>query len=284
MTWSPKRLVYLKHVLSSSMFTASVELNAGPAYLKAMSDDVHPHGLVAELIGFRLAGAIELPVPPFSVITLSEADARMLGTKTKFRPGPAFVTKETHKVSWDGTEGLLRSVANSEAISSLVTLDTVVRNDDRYPPMAPNGSAIGSWSPNTDNVFITDPEGTRENLRILGIDFGRAFSRGKELKPAMVGIEKVQEEAVYGAFPAFKPYLQRQVVLTSLRTLKGLGQAGVREVIGEVPRGWAMRADEVESLGKFVVDRASFLYDHIEEWLFPDRNGQQTLPFRGTDR
>src|SRR5437667_285614 len=121
-------------------------------------------------------------------------------------PGPGFVTRAHRGIEWSGAKGVLGRLDNPEDISRLVVFDTWTFNWDRHaPPDMKRRSR-------PDNVFLSGEDASRGRFRLIAMDQSECFADGQELNGRMAGIERIQDERVFGLFPAFIKRMNRDVV------------------------------------------------------------------------
>jgi hypothetical protein len=93
-TWRPTTFVRFQQALGTSMGTARVVTDTGPAYIKPMGNPEGPHSLACEWVGTRLAQWFGLPTSEFVITWLDASVDEILFLTGGFAAcGPAFVTR-----------------------------------------------------------------------------------------------------------------------------------------------------------------------------------------------
>ena len=116
--WQPTTFLRLDDMLDTSMGTARILTDAGPAYVKAMGNRQGPHCLACEWVATQLADWFGLSTFDFAIMTI-DADVDEI---TFFRggmatSGTAFVTRATAGHTWGGSGEELDNLVNPEDIS-----------------------------------------------------------------------------------------------------------------------------------------------------------------------
>ncbi len=178
--------------------------------------------------------------------------------------GPAFISKAERGEPWGGSERELTRIENKEDFTKLVIFDTWIRNEDRYfPRVVPEKSRI-----NYDNVFLSEdaPEG---QLLLRAIDHSDCFTNGRDIVRKNLGIDAIQEGRIYGLFPEFRGYLDRDVANRVITRLKTMDKATARQLVDSIPLAWNVTVDARNALIDFIVERASFVSRTIISLLWP---------------
>ncbi len=154
--------------IKSSMRTAEIITNSGPAYIKAMGGPQGNDPLACEWIGTSLARWFGLPTFDFAILNLIDGDEVLFHDKGKADLGPAFVTRAVEDGDkCGGSDAQLTLLDNPEAISWLVVLDTWLRNYDRIRllwPILPSGSCCPA-SIGAMNICLGLPDKTSASTR-----------------------------------------------------------------------------------------------------------------------
>lgn len=140
----------------------SVKCNDGNVYvLKGINDDCNGRTLFNELVSYRLALLLELPIPDFEIINLeleqinSNTEMQLLN----FISGPCFATKYLK-----GTTRLnpptFEKISNSEDIPGLIIFDQIILNNDR--------------TVNDGNLYFS-----QKDKKIVMIDHSHVFDLGQ---------------------------------------------------------------------------------------------------------
>ncbi|MCH7592421.1 MAG: hypothetical protein IH989_06565, partial [Planctomycetes bacterium] len=205
------------------MDTAMILTDAGKAHVKVLGNKEGPHALSCELVCTQLAEWIGLPTLDWSILELGESDTFELNAGRFAEPGPAFATRTIEPARpWSGDSKELSKLTNVEMIPLLVVFDTLIRNDDRYPPVDDAGVVQSKRKRKVDNVLLTAEGAQPKELRLIAMDFGRGLSTGKDLSPALSRAAAVKDELIYGLFPEFQPFVTQQLVQDAVAQLQRL--------------------------------------------------------------
>lgn len=240
--------------------TLFVDTDAGKAYVKALGNPGGPHVLACEWVGTRLASVIGLPTFDHALVQVDEMDVLpFFGNKSAAEPGPAFATRAENGTTWGRDKRLLNRIENPTDISRMVVFDTWVLNYDRY---GPGGSRI-----KMDNVFFsTEAEGGMVELRVM--DHTHCFTNGAELTRRVQQIGMIKDERIFGLFPEFREMLDQDAVRTMCQQMASLRHDVIEDIVQRIPNAWSVSAEAKEALIHFIVQRAAYLADTIEDRLF----------------
>jgi hypothetical protein len=241
---------------------AIVDTDLGEGYLKALGNPEGPHALACELVGSMLAEWLGLSTLDFSLVELTDDDEIPFLRGGSASPGPAFVSRAEPKgIPWDGTVGGLRGITNSHEISGLVVLDTWLLNCDRH---APDGRRV-----NRDNVFLIQSPGGTRDVQLRAIDFTHTFTCGGEINRRLGFIEKFRDERVYGLFPEFTGFLDREEVRRFANLLSQFPLRVAEDIIAAVPQAWGVDHQARSAWATMITERAHFISENIEAMLWP---------------
>ncbi len=274
--WQPKTVRRFIKALATATATVVVETDQGEGYLKALGNPEGPHVLACEWVGTQLARRLGLRTFDFALVNVTKEDEIHFATGGKAEPGPAFITRKERGNSWSGNKRALKRLANPKDITRLVLLDTWTRNCDRYP------LDTTRRRPNRDNVFFSRDGAPPKRLLLKASDHGCCFTCGRDLTAHLADLACVTEEGCYGLFPEFWPYLDRDELRSAVRTLRAVAQAEVRRIVDSVPREWEVTQAARDALVEFICRRAAFVCDHIEGWIWPQREFDFSSPEGGT--
>jgi hypothetical protein len=275
--WRPTTFLRFEEGRGSSMDTARIVTDAGPAFIKAMGNRQGPHALACEYVGTQLAERFGLPTFDFAILIVdAEVDEIPFLKGGRARSGPAFVTRATAGHTWGGSDDELKHLVNSEAISRLVVFDTWTRNCDRHPP------DLSARRPNYDNVFLEDvgPKGAGQ-CRVVAMDHGHCFTSGEELNARMARIDFVKDPGLYGLFPGFRSRVREAGVRMAIDDLREFARESVTSIVESVPREWEVGLHARAAWIDLILRRADFVAHTILEkiaracWpgqLFDNRN------------
>lgn len=103
--WNPTTFLRFEEGLDTSMGTARIVTDAGPAYLKGLGNRQGPHPLACELVATNLAGWFGLPTFEYAIIEIDDSvDEIPFYRGGTVESGPAFVTRAATGHPWGGSE------------------------------------------------------------------------------------------------------------------------------------------------------------------------------------
>jgi hypothetical protein len=264
--WKPTEILRFVKSFDTGAGTVLVETDAGPGYLKPMGNHSGEHVLACEWLGTQLAKWLGLPTFEFCLIEVTEADEIPLYRGGDAVPGPAFITRSEKGGSWGGSKRQLKQLVNPQDMTRLLIFDTWTRNCDRY---SPDGKRV-----NRDNVFLSRdaPDG---KLRLKAMDHTHCFTCGSDLTKKIGQIGNVKDNNVFGRFPEFREFLDRDSAKAALKRLSQIHEPEVVAMTQTIPSQWDVSNAARDALVRFVVGRAAYLVDTMEKRLWP----QNTLNF-----
>jgi hypothetical protein len=259
--WAPTTFRRFVRSFGSALGTAFVETELGFGYLKGLGNPEGPHALACELVGSCLAEWLGAETLDFSLMQITPDDEIPFPSGGRVTPGTAFVSRaEQSAFPWGGEGGILERVTNPQMFTQLVVLDTWTRNCDRR---APDGSRV-----NLDNVLLVQYSEPPRQLKLLAMDFTHAFTCGQQLSRRLSNIENVRDTKLFGLFPEFEAFLDRAEVRRCATKLAEFNATIGEEILGRIPVEWEV-SNEVRSVWtKFLIERAQFLAEHIEELIW----------------
>jgi hypothetical protein len=206
-----------------------------------------------------LADWLGLTTLDFSLVHVNEDDEIPFLKGGRASPGPAFISKAEQKAfPWGGTVNQLRSILNPHEISGLIVMDTWTLNYDRH---APDGRRV-----NRENVLLIQ---CGREARLVAMDFTHAFRQGGEINRRLSFIEKLRDEKVYGLFPEFASFLDREQVGRFTTRLSQFRRAVAEETISLVPRAWEVDQEGRSAWATLITERAQFVSENLESILWP---------------
>jgi hypothetical protein len=114
--WSPTKFLRFEEAFDTSMGTAKIVTDAGPAYIKALGNRQGPHPLACEWVGTQLARWFGLPTFDFALLTIdATVDEIPFLRGGKAASGTAFVTREAKGHPWGGDADGLKALSNPDA-------------------------------------------------------------------------------------------------------------------------------------------------------------------------
>jgi hypothetical protein len=263
--WQPTTI--LRHIrsLDTGAETVIVETDQGAGYLKPMGNRGGPHPLACEWMGSSLARRLGLPTFAFAIVEVTTEDEIALAGGGRAEPGPAFISRSERGKSWGGSARELRRLANADDLTRLVLLDTWLRNCDRHP------LDRAQRRPNRDNVFFSREGAPRGRFRLKAMDHTHCFTCGRDLTPRIAQIGNIQEEGCYGLFPEFLSFLNQEVMRQTVHTLRAIPRDDMGRIVAEIPRAWDVSQPTRDALLEYLLRRAAYVADHIEGWVWPQR-------------
>ncbi len=269
--WNPTTFIRFEQGLDTSMGTARILTDAGPAYLKGLGNRQGPHPLACELVATKLADWFGLPTFQHAIIEIDDSvDEIPFHRGGNVKSGPAFVTRAASGHTWGGSEVELADLVNPQDVGRLVVFDTWVSNCDRFP------ADLTQRRPNYDNVFLEDLSGDDVGkTRLIAMDHTHCFSCGRDLDDSLTHIDRVKDDRLYGLFPAFRSLVHHQAVEEAIDRLSQVTVDVVRPIVDLIPKEWDVNAAARERLIVFVVQRAAFVAETVLEAVskqcWPDR-------------
>ena len=257
--WRPKQVLRFIRNFDSGAGTIEVQTDAGRAYLKGIGNHSGEQVLACEWIGTQLAEWLDLHVFDYAIVQVTEADELPLFRGSFIKPGPAFVTRGEHGQSWGGKARQLKRIANPDDITRLVVLDTWTRNCDRRSP--------GGQRVNRDNVFLSE-EAPRGKFILKAMDHTHCFTCGSDLTRRLAHIDTVKDAGIYGLFPEFQPFLDRSVFRRTMKKLSALQRSEIGDIVRKIPDEWDVSATARAAMVDFIVGRAAYLVDKMEQRLW----------------
>jgi hypothetical protein len=270
--WKPTTVTRFLNGIPSSARTAIVETDAGTGYLKALGNPEGPNTLACELVGTRLAQWLGLPTLDFALIEVDEIDDipfyNAAGEPEGHAlPGMAFVTRKERGETWGGKQRQLKELMNPKDISRLVVFDTWTLNCDRY---GLNKNPLKRPRINRGNVFLSE-EALKGTLCLKAIDHTHCFTCGRPLTSRVADLDTIQDERVFGLFPEFRKYLNRDAVQDSAARLRELERSFAASTMQDIPSSWEVKKGVQEAWVDLIVRRAGFVSERIEAKLWPQK-------------
>ena len=259
--WTPTQFERFEDSIPTSSECAIVLTDQGRAYAKFMRRTEATHGLACEVIGTSLADALGLKTFDWAIVMASPDDDYELCNSGTIIPGPAFVTRESPGLQWDGTRQTLSQIQNPDDIALLVLLDTWILNCDRYHPTPAHTRC------NHDNVWLEKLEVAPPVL--VAYDHTHCLSCGHPLTSAVQVIDRVQCEDIFGRFPQFTPFITKSNVQAALDRLGHVRDDRIKAIVASVPRQWGIDTATREAISKLLIQRKQFLFNMFLRKMFP---------------
>lgn len=262
-SWRPTTFVRFEEGLDTSMGTARIVTDAGPAYIKAMGNRQGPHPLACELVATKLAQWFGLPTFDIAVIEIdADVDEIPFRRGGRAESGPALVARAVTGHTWGGSAEELSDLVNPGDISRLVVFDNWLSNCDRHPP------DLNTRRPNYDNVFLEDLSGDeRGKTRLIAMDHTHCFTCGRDLDGNVANIGRVKDDGLYGLFPGFESLVRQSDVEAAIDRLRELQVETVRPIVESIPDEWDVVAQAKDSLVQFIVRRGEYVAERVLELI-----------------
>lgn len=261
MTWQPTYIKRYIECFKTSTGVARVQTDAGEVFIKPLGNVVGPHALVREWIGTSIARFIGLNTFDFAIMNVAPGDEIPLGHNRFALPGPAFVTRKEDGFTWGGNIKQLEKVKDKGVFAKLVVLDTLILNQDRYPPIGSSRKA------NRDNIFLHERGNGKGQYDLIAFDHSDCLRAPADLSPLIKNISNTKDENVYGLFPEFHNFIPYEAVDGALTKLKNLSGTTVDAIISFIPDQWEINKETKSALKKFLIERLSFLLENIHRMI-----------------
>lgn len=256
--WQPTAVERVTRVLSSSTRPLIAVTDKGPAIIKYIDKRAGNDALIGELVCGELANMMGLKTPDFAILSIPEFVISHEG-HALVASGPAFASKWTEATALSPRSTLLQKLRRPDDVAKLVVLDTWIRNKDRFS--APSSGANGVE--NYDNVLL---KRDKRMVELLIIDHSHALS--ETTIEDELGQPWVDEEAIYGLFEEFEPFLTHKSVNAALTKIVEIDQAWIRQVCASVPRQWGMTDGLADRLSSCLAQRGRKLAAWLPAALF----------------
>jgi hypothetical protein len=254
MKWSPIAIKYIeKNNIQSSTTPILIITDQGKGYFKALGNREGPQALAREYVGTSLAELLGLVTFQYCIFHYSGIPEIIFPNGTKAQSGKGFLTKSESGDSWDGTEKMLSKITNWKDITKLVCLDTWVRNRDRY--YSPKNAKSRR---NTDNVFLSKELESQTILK--AIDFTHAFIEGDVTAKI---VQNIRDESIYGLFPEFRKYFDKDVAIEICQKLKTIENTQIQSVFDNIPKEWEIDLPVRQAWITFIMERANFISENF---------------------
>jgi hypothetical protein len=261
MPWQPHYIKRYHECFETSTGVARVLTDAGEVFIKPLGNAVGPHALAREWIGTSIARYLELKTFDFAIMDVEADDDIPLGHNRQALPGPAFVTRKMNGFVWGGDMKQLEKVNDKGVFSRLVVLDTLILNQDRYPP---SGSAR---KPNRDNIFLSERSDEKGRYDLFAFDHSDCLRAPADLSPLIKNISNTKDEKVYGLYPEFYGFITYETVNMVLTKLVDLAGSKIDSILNFIPDQWEINNDTKDALKVFLCERTTFLLGNIHRMI-----------------
>jgi hypothetical protein len=261
-SWQPRRVLRFIQGVRSSTRVMRVETDAGEGFVKTLGNPEGPHALASEWVGSRLAELLGIPTLDFTLIVIEPGTELPMAGGANALPGPAFISRLDTGLPWGGQPEQLASVANRADLANLVVLDTWIRNRDRFfvgPPIRQN----------FDNVWLSHRAGGRRGYVVTAIDHTHCFGDAAQLTTSLASISKVQDDRVFGLFPAFRKYLDEPSLQSACDRLSRITRRDIAPLIESIPEEWEVSAAVRQVWLDFLMQRTTYVATSLVSKVFP---------------
>jgi len=259
----PRVRTFIRVFERSSSLAAHVDTDAGEFVVKVRNNPEGPRVLINEWVGTSLARVLDVPTPEFAIVDVPSSIELPLRASLIGEAGPAFGSRFERAQPWAG-ESSLQGIANPEAISRIVVLDTWARNFDRY--------SVGRdrrVRQNRRNLLLSAEGAPAGRFLLKAIDQGHCFGGASWRARHLRSIEAVRDSRSYGLFPEFVGHLNAAAVEATLAAAAKTSREEIRKFLGQVPPEWALSGEEAGALEDFLIDRAAYLSGELQGILWP---------------
>lgn len=259
--WQPTKFKRWVDSIPTSTGPAIIVTDEGQALIKALGNKEGPHALACEWIGTKLAIWLGLATFDIAIMKVAEDDEIPLGHGRMAKPGPAVVTRWEEGEPWQNDAKSLAEICNPEVIPGMVVLDTWIRNPDRYPP------ATLRRRPNPDNVFLSVDRNSAGSPTLKAIDHTTCMACGKDLTVKVAHLETIDDDAIYGLFPAFHPFVTRDAVRPWIARLGQFDLTFCQGLVDGIPMEWSVTTQVRMAIVELLSRRAKHVSETIEELI-----------------
>jgi len=261
--WEPTSFERYEEGFDTSMETAKIVTDAGPAYIKAMGNRQGPHCLASECVATLLAAWFGLKTFDIALMMVNADIDEIPFVRGGFAAtGPALVSRSELGHTWGGDAESLDSLVNPNDITRMVVFDTWIRNCDRHPP------SLATRRPNYDNVFLRDlKDADAGKTELIAMDHTHAFNCGRDLNADLIHIDIVNDDRLYGLFPEFVGLIREEATEQSIVRLREFRQEVISPLVDAIPTAWDVDATARSALIEMVSRRANYVADTIHEKL-----------------
>lgn len=265
--WRPRAVKRFIAAHDTASQTVEIATDASEAFLKGISAHVGSRVLACEWVGTELAHLLGLHVFDHAIIEVTEDDDLPVARGGRIAPEPAFVARKEAGLGWGGDAGELKRLANPDHVALLVAFDTWTLNCDRYAPHT-------GRRPHPDNVFLSRKDAGARQRSLVAMDQGHCFTCGREITRRIAEIGSLQDDRLYGAFPAFVPLLTIERLEAAARALAAIDLAAVRPIFAALPAAWSVSSDVRVAWLDFTWRRAEWLAARFVRRVTMEISGQ----------
>jgi hypothetical protein len=261
----PSATLFISVWENSSSLAAHVATDQGEHVIKVRNNPEGPRVLINEWVGTSIAAELGVLVPDFAIVNVPEQLEIPLRPGLIAEPGPAFGSRFEEGQPWAGKSSV-SAVANDDAFSRLVVLDTWLLNVDRY------SISRNRVRKKPENLWLSVEEAPPGKFLLKAIDEGHCFGGTGWGASDLRRIDSIKHPAIFGLFPEFENRLQREEVVRTLERASSITRARLKAIIDQVPGEWGLSRAEAEALLEFLLDRARYLRTELPGKIWPQRD------------
>ncbi len=263
----PRVRAFVKRYATQSQ-AALVDTDCGEYVIKATNNQGGPPVLIAEWVGSMAARWLGVDIPDFAVVELTDVVDVLLDEegRTMAAPGPCFGSKLIEAAGWNGDARTLEAVENQAMIPAIVVLDTWLINLDRF---CRNAEGAGRFN-NPGNLLLGIKEAGKGKFRIAAIDFGYALGGPSWNARRLSAIGTIEDDTIYGCFPAFQPYMRRRWVEAVTSRLREFDEDLARGFLSGVPSEWGLTSSAGDVVVEFLKRRAVHTAEKFDDMIHED--------------
>jgi hypothetical protein len=273
MKWQPTKVREVIRVLSTSTEPVEVLTDAGRAYLKHPMNREGAHALACEWLGTRLAEEFGLRTFETTKIAYDAAAKIELSNGTA-NPAECFITKYVDGYPWNGSASHLQCLDYRDGLTSLVVLDTWLRNTDRRFVQG------GQVHRNNSNVFFARVPG-KKWCSLIAMDFSQLLVPLWPRFDLAMSDSLAADPQVFGLFQEFLPFLRRSPLLAAFDKMRGISGKDLLEIMEEIPDEWGIDEESRTATASFLVKRAAYVVESLLAKLETDAPQLQDSASKG---
>lgn len=261
----PAATLFISVWENSSSLAAHVSTDSGGHVIKVRNNPEGPKVLVNEWVGTSIATELGVLVPDFAIVDVPEQLNIPLRPGLTAEPGPAFGSRFEEGQTWAGRSSV-PAVANAEAFSRLIVLDTWLLNVDRY------SIVDNRVRKRPENLWLSMEGAPAGKFLLKAIDQGHCFGGTGWGAPDLKRIDAVKNPSVFGLFPEFEGRLLRDEVTRTLERAASITRMRLNVIIDQMPPEWGLSRAEAEALLDFLLDRARYLKTELIGNIWPQHD------------
>lgn len=248
--WHPRIITQSVETLGTSLGTARVETDEGPAYFKPLDNPEGPHALASEWIGTALAAWLGLDTFAISMIDYDGKAQVLRKDGRPVDPGPGIVIRHEEGFTTTDDPALLRKLANLESVSQMVLFDTWIRNRDRF---------LSGREPNYGNLFLSRENAPKGKYRLVAMDHTHCFANQCELTPRLQERHIVGDDRIFGLFPGFVPLLRLAALEACCARLLTIKPEFLDRQMAQIPEPWQVDQKTRAAWSAMILERSRFV-------------------------